>query len=224
MLENLCRLQLFSSKPFRETMTIQSRYETIANQNTITSRQNSESSIFRIKNYFSLTSDVSWEASPTNGNRKKYAPRQMQSDRREKNRRLTQLCKMILLFCISRLPEQSASRMFCCRRAIKSSPGSVPLSPRGTIAIKHENNEFKSHSKSILRSLSPTSQPTFAEMIKKQFHLPLRWCLGADEKRFHHERASERSRGGFPMARQTQKAVNEVMFKMPKREQEEKNE
>lgn len=70
----------------------QSEYKNIA------SIQNAKSRIFRMKNYSSLTSDVSWEASSTNGNRKKYVARQMQSDRREKNRRLTQLCKMILLF------------------------------------------------------------------------------------------------------------------------------
>lgn len=155
----------------------------------------------------------------------------MQSDSREKSGRLTQLCKMILFSFlrhqITRSRWKGGTRTIGIENVLLSmrqqiSQCSASLSPRGTIAIKHENNEFKSHSKSILRSL--LLQPNNERLLKWSKNnftcRSLRWCPGPDEereKRFHHEGAYvARSRGGFPMARQTQKAVNEVMLENAK--------
>lgn len=142
-----------------------------------------------------LTFDVSWEASSTNGCRKKYVLRQMQSDSREKSGRLTQLCKMILFSFlrhqITRSRWKGGTRTIGIENVLLStrqqiSQRSASLSPRGTIAIKHENNEFKSHSKSILRSLLLLLQPNNERLLKWSKNnftcRSLRWCPGPDEE------------------------------------------
>lgn len=100
-----------------------------------------------------------------------------------------------------------------------------PFSGKSTIVIKHEHNEFKSHSKSILNSFYSLTKrgrkwekKLFeGEWSKNNFTSLFRGILWKLYSRGQgYEKALTMKEQAFPMAHQTQKAVNEVMEKIPK--------
>lgn len=100
-----------------------------------------------------------------------HLPTKWKSTAGEKHQRLTQLCKMIFQIVrrLWRSLEQSAWKMFFFSL--------VPtmLLSLSALAMKHEHNEFKSHSKSILRSFHPASE-RLPKWSKNNFTSPCRRC------------------------------------------------